>query len=106
MVLVVATYGGPELWGLAARPHLILPARVDPRGLTGPTEAMTRTASWRRSSPGRYVPASVALTTEQRIVEAACLLPEYGGVTGWGELHRGGGGGRVCGGRARGAPPA
>jgi hypothetical protein len=104
MVLVVATYGGPELWGLAARPHLILPARVDPRGLTGPTEAMTRTASWRRSSPGRYVPASVALTTEQRIVEAACLLPEYGGVTGWADLHWRGGTRWFDGARAEGAP--
>jgi hypothetical protein len=34
-----------------------------------------------------YVPASVELTTEQRIVEASCVLPAYGGVTGWAGLH-------------------
>jgi len=34
-----------------------------------------------------YLPTSVELTTEQRIVEASCCLPEYGGVTGWAALH-------------------
>jgi hypothetical protein len=33
-----------------------------------------------------YVPASVPLTPPQRIVEAGCLLPRYGAVTGWGAL--------------------
>jgi hypothetical protein len=33
------------------------------------------------------VPSSVELTTEQRIVEAAAVLPAYGGVTGWAGLR-------------------
>jgi hypothetical protein len=33
------------------------------------------------------VPASVERTTEQRIVEAAAVLPAYGGVTGWAALR-------------------
>jgi hypothetical protein len=33
------------------------------------------------------VPADVELTTEQRIAEAAAVLPAYGGVTGWAALH-------------------
>jgi hypothetical protein len=34
-----------------------------------------------------YVVADAALTTEQRIVEAAAVLPAYGGVTGWAALR-------------------
>jgi hypothetical protein len=33
------------------------------------------------------VPANVPAQTQQRIVEAAPLLPSYGGVTGWAALH-------------------
>jgi hypothetical protein len=33
------------------------------------------------------VPADVEHTTEQRIVEAAAVLPPYGGVTGWAALR-------------------
>lgn len=33
------------------------------------------------------MPASVELTAEQRIVEAAAVLPTYGGVTGWAALR-------------------
>lgn len=42
---------------------------------------------WRRTSHGRYVPSYVEPTTEQRIVEAAAVLPAYGGVTGWAALN-------------------
>ena len=76
-----------ELWALAARPHVVLPCRVDPAGLRGPTRAQARGAGWRQSSHGRFTPSFVELTTEQRIAEAACLLPAYGGVTGWAGLH-------------------
>ncbi|HEX5087342.1 MAG TPA: hypothetical protein VFV89_06005 [Nocardioides sp.] len=34
-----------------------------------------------------FVPSSVELTIEQRIAEASCLLPGWGGVTGWASLH-------------------
>lgn len=79
--------GELELWALEARPHLLLPTRIDPAGLSGPTRAETRGCSWRRSSWGMYVPAHVDMTTEQRIVEAAALLPPHGAVTGWAALH-------------------
>jgi hypothetical protein len=67
---------------------LVAPVRLDPRGLTGPTTAQARGPHWRRSSRGLYVPAEVDdQDPAQRIVEAAAVLPGYGGVTGWGALH-------------------
>ncbi len=69
------------------RPHLVIPCRRDPTGESGPTPDETRGPNWRQSSWGMYVPASVELTTQQRIVEAACRLPAYGGVTGWAARH-------------------
>lgn len=53
----------------------------------GPTRAQARGPRWRRSSPGRYVPASVNRTVEQRILEAAQRLPENGAVSGWAALR-------------------
>jgi hypothetical protein len=79
--------GGPELWALEARPHVVLPCRVDPTGLRGPTRAEARGPGWRAASHGLYVPTWVQLTTEQRIAEASCSLPEFGGVTGWASLN-------------------
>jgi len=72
--------------------HLAWPVGIDPDGLTGPTEGCARGKRWRRTSRGRYVPAEVELTCEQRIVEAAAVLPAYGGVTGWAGLRWLGGG--------------
>jgi hypothetical protein len=43
--------------------------------------------AWRRSSHGCYVPADIAITTHQRIVEAAARLPGYGAVGGWAAAH-------------------
>jgi hypothetical protein len=63
-----------------------MPVARDPAGIFGPTPAETRGSSWRRSSWGRYVEASVELTPEQRILEAAVLAPTHGGVTGWAGL--------------------
>ena len=63
------------------------PVRTDPRGVTGPTGPGCGRA-WRRSSRGLYVPADVdESVAEQRIVEAAAVLPAYGGVTGWAALR-------------------
>ena len=53
----------------------------------GPTRAQARSSRWRRSSPRRYVPASVALTVEQRILEAAQRLVGGGAVSGWASLR-------------------
>src|SRR4051794_2745080 len=72
---------------LEARPHLVLPVARDPAGITGPTPAETRGSTWRRSSWGRYVDATVEFTPEQRVLEAAVLAPPHGGVTGWAGLR-------------------
>ena len=72
---------------LEARPHLTVPVHRDSRGLTGPTPAETRGPHWRRTSHDNYVPADVQQTAEQRILEAAAVLPPHGAVTGWAGLH-------------------
>lgn len=76
-----------ELPFLEARPHLAIPCRRDPQGITGPTKSEAAGPHWRTASRGRFVMADVPFTTEQRILEAACVLPAYGGVTGWAALH-------------------
>lgn len=65
------------------------PVRVDRQGLCGPTRAQARSDAWRRTSHGFYVPRHVDPTaTEQRIVEAATIIPPGGGaVTGWAALR-------------------
>jgi hypothetical protein len=74
------------------RAGLVWPVRVDPSGSIGPTKNQARGTRWRRTSRGLYVPAVVDGTSpEQRIVEAAAVLPEFGGVTGWAALRWGGG---------------
>lgn len=67
--------------------HLTWPDPIDPSGRAGPTVRQTRGGGWRRTSRGLYTPSSVDLTAEQRIVEAAAVLPRYGGVTGWAALR-------------------
>lgn len=64
---------------------------IDPTGRRGPTPKQTRGRHWRRSSHGLYVPSATERTTLQRIVEAAAVLPSYGGVTGWAGLRWQGG---------------
>lgn len=66
---------------------MVAPVRRDLSGRTGPTDSETKGSGWRRTSRGLYVPASVDSTSlSQRIVEAAAVLPAYGGVTGWAAL--------------------
>jgi hypothetical protein len=61
---------------------------IDPLGVAGPTEGQARGPFWRRTSRGRYVPAEVdAGNVEQRILEAAAVLPRVGGLTGWASLR-------------------
>ncbi|VXC45934.1 hypothetical protein [Nocardioides sp. AX2bis] len=63
---------------------LVRPVPRDLRGLEGPTPEQTRGSAWRRTSRGLYVPAAVdGSVPEQRVVEAAPLVPRGGGVTGW-----------------------
>jgi hypothetical protein len=61
--------------------------RVDDEGRAGPTRMQARSKAWRRTSRGLFVPAATPQTVEQRIVEAAAVLPAYGGVTGWAALR-------------------
>lgn len=69
------------------RPGLVAPVRIDPSGRAGPTYGQVRGRQWRCTSRGLYVPASVdATNVEQRIVEAAAVLPAVGGLTGWAAL--------------------
>src|SRR3954468_20256429 len=76
---------GPSRTG---RMGLVDPMRLDPTGEAGPTTAQARGRAWRRSSRGLYVPSEVDRSVpEQRIVEAAAVLPAYGGVTGWAALR-------------------
>lgn len=70
------------------RAGLVAPVRIDPAGRSGPTPGQANGPRWRRSSYGLYVPAAVDATrVEQRILEAAAVLPSYGGVTGWAALR-------------------
>jgi hypothetical protein len=67
---------------------VVLPARIDPTGSSGPTRGQSQGPYWRRSSRGLFVPASVDGTVvEQRIAEAAAVLPTVGGITGWAGLR-------------------
>jgi hypothetical protein len=72
---------------------LFHPVAVDPTGVRGPTRSQATRAGtagspWRRSSWSRYVLASVdPHVPEQRVVEAAALLPEGGAATGWAGLR-------------------
>jgi hypothetical protein len=70
-----------------ARPGLVLPVLVDPRGLAGPTPNRARGPHWRRVAHGHHVPSAVPATPMQRVLEAAANLPAYGAVTGWGGLR-------------------
>ena len=64
---------------------LVWPARRGDEG--GPTDWETRSGAFRRVARGLWVPARVEATPEQRIVEAAAVLPGYGAVTGWAALR-------------------
>lgn len=75
-----------------SRPGLVVPVRTDPTGRSGPTRSQAAGPDWRRTSQGHYVPVHVDSTVpEQRIVEAAVLLPGHGAVTGWASLRWQGG---------------
>jgi hypothetical protein len=70
-----------------SRPGLVLPVPLDRTGKAGPTVRQARGKQWRRSSCGLSVRDDVDRTPEQRILEAAAVLPAYGGVTGWAALR-------------------
>lgn len=67
----------------------MVPVRVDPLGIDGPTPGQARGPRWRRTpGPGLFVPSSVPVDSGfQRIVEAVAGAPEGSGATGWAALH-------------------
>lgn len=84
--------GTSETWWRLERAGLTMPVRVDPAALRGPTRRQARGPGWRRTSRGLFVPAGTPSDgAEQRIVEAAAVLPRGGGVTGWAALRWSGG---------------
>jgi len=63
---------------------LFRPVRVDRAGVTGPTRSQARGPEWRHVARGWYVPSYVDPDLpEQRVVEAAVLLPAGAAMTGW-----------------------
>ena len=67
---------------------LVVPVRIDPAGVTGPTRGQAKRKGWRQCAHGWYVPADVdGDVVEQRILEQAVRLPESGAVTGWASLR-------------------
>ena len=65
-------------------PQLVLPVRVDPSGLSGPTRGQARGPGWRSTSYGFYVPAHVDSDLPlQRVAEQSVRLPAGGALTGW-----------------------
>jgi hypothetical protein len=74
------------------RPGVVLPTRVDARGLDGPTKREAAGPGWRSPYRCWHVPSDVDSTdADQRIVEAAAILPAGGAITGWAGLHWAGG---------------
>lgn len=83
----VSRRGEPSCpWPSPHRVELTLPVRVGSDG--GPSARAARSANWRRSSRGFYVPADVDGTrAEQRIVEASMVMPPGAGITAWAGLR-------------------
>lgn len=74
-------------WLNVTRTGLVVPVRLDPAGLNGPTVGQARGRKWRRAGPSHYVPAAVDITVvQQRIVEAVACMPPGCAVTGWAAL--------------------
>lgn len=66
---------------------LVVPSRIDPTGLDGPTPRQAGGPRWRRTTPGRAVPSSTTPTVEQWILEESQRLPPDGAVGGWAALR-------------------
>lgn len=93
--MLVCVAGRRHRWDPRCDPPKDLhhPVPIDPAGRHGPTRSQasragTARSPWRRTSTGLFVPSFVdADRPEQRVVEAAALLPAHGAVTGWASLR-------------------
>lgn len=68
------------------RAGVVLPSPIDPTGVDGPTARQAAGPLWTCPFRGWHVPIDAPATVDQRIVEAAALLPHGGAVTGWAAL--------------------
>lgn len=69
------------------RAGVVVPVRADPLGIDGPKRREVAGPFWRTPYRGWHVPTGVATDDpQQRIVEAAAVLPADGAVTGWAGL--------------------
>lgn len=69
------------------RRGVVVPSRVDPRGIDGPTPGQARGPRWRAVARGLYVPAETdAVGAQQRIVQAVVGCGEDAAATGWAAL--------------------
>jgi hypothetical protein len=69
------------------RSGIVVPVKVDPAGVDGPRWREAAGPHWRSPYRGWHLPAGVDGTLpEQRIAEAAAVLPPSGAVTGWAGL--------------------
>jgi hypothetical protein len=67
---------------------LVVPVRVDPTGVRGPTKAQASGPHYRQTSAGLYVPGEVdESVVEQRILEQGQRIRSFGAVTGWAALR-------------------
>jgi hypothetical protein len=79
-----------HVWDPKAGPvqELVRPVLRDPTGRAGPTKAQAAGRSWRRTTPGFYVPADgTPAVVEQRILEQSMRIRSRGVVTGWAALR-------------------
>jgi hypothetical protein len=64
----------------------VVPSRIDPAGVRGPTRHQARRGRWVRVGPNLYLPADVLRERpEQRAVELATRYPRAA-ISGWGSL--------------------
>lgn len=72
-------------------PHdLVLPGRVDPKGLVGPTWRLANGPGYERVASGLYAPVDRSSSVEQRIIDSAARLTPDGStgcVTAWSALR-------------------
>ncbi len=76
-------------WAREERPdRLVVPLRVDGKGLDGPTRSQVRGRAWRRAAPGLYVPQGASTECVfQHVLEQGSRIGAHGAVTGWASLR-------------------